>query len=217
MRDRLARHRQRALAGDFGRRRVFRYVARFEPSHHDFADACRCKRGDFGLADQRTLLEDKTGLADRMHRDGAFGFRNRHRPKLHATSSRAFFWPWRSLAVTSPMMEIAISGGDTAPMSRPIGAWMRASAASPEALLFQPFETAAVRFSGTECADVEAVTSECVQERRIVDLRIVRQRDERGVAIDAAVAAMRCPAIRRSPSRRGTARAMQRPCAGRRW
>ncbi len=62
-----------------------------------------------------------------MHRDGAFGLRYRHRPKFHDTSSRAFFSPWRSRAVISPMIEIAISDGDTAPMSRPIGAWMRAA------------------------------------------------------------------------------------------
>ena len=36
----------------------------------------------------------------------------------------------RSEATISPMIETAISAGLTAPMSSPIGAWIRASAAS---------------------------------------------------------------------------------------
>ena len=61
-----------------------------------------------------------------MHRDAALGLRHRHRTELHA----AFSGDCRSRAVISPMIATAISDGDTAPMSSPIGAWMRASAAS---------------------------------------------------------------------------------------
>ena len=65
-----------------------------------------------------------------MHRNAAFRLADRDGAELHDTSSRSAFAPSRSRAVISPMMATAISGGDTAAMSSPIGAWMRASAAS---------------------------------------------------------------------------------------
>ena len=50
--------------------------------------------------------------------DAALGLGGSDRPELH----RGFSAPSRSDAVISPMIETAISGGDTAPIARPIGA-----------------------------------------------------------------------------------------------
>src|SRR5206468_1633266 len=84
------------------------------------------QRRDLGLADQRALLEHHAVLADRMHRDGAFGFARRNAPELHRLPSGVR----RSRDVISPMIATAISGGEIAPMGRPIGAWMRESCSS---------------------------------------------------------------------------------------
>ena len=83
------------------------------------------------------------------------------------------------------MIATAISGGDTAPIGSPIGAWMRASFSSLAPCSFQPLDAPAVGFARAERADVEAVALERMQQRRIVDLRVVGQRDERRVAVDA--------------------------------
>ena len=75
-----------------------------------------------------------------------------HRP---APSDRSGFL--RSAATISPMIETAISAGLTAPMSRPIGAWMRASAASSKPSRAHPLEPSRVRLPRAERADVEAL------------------------------------------------------------
>ena len=82
------------------------------------------------------------------------------------------------------MMETAISAGDTAPMSRPIGAWMRASAASVTPCALSRSTRRRMGLPRAERADIETVARQRVQQRRIVDLRIVGQRDEGGVAVD---------------------------------
>ncbi len=82
------------------------------------------------------------------------------------------------------MMATAISAGDTAPMARPIGAWMRASRASVMPGCFQPLDAPGMRLPRAERADIEAVARERVRERRVVDLGIVRERDKGGVAVD---------------------------------
>src|SRR5262249_59063650 len=118
------------LAGDrrrdLGRGRVLRHVAGLDPRHDDLGDAGGLKRGYFGLADQGAFLQDEAALADRMHSNAALSLGHRHRAELHA----AFSADCRSSAGISPMMATAISEGDTAPICSPIGAWMRASAAS---------------------------------------------------------------------------------------
>src|SRR5262249_4336858 len=112
--------------GDLGRGRVLRHVAGLDPRHDDLGDAGGLKRGDLGLADQGAFLQDEAALADRMHSNAALSLGHWHRAELHA----AFSADCRSSAVISPMMATAISEGDTAPICNPIGAWMRASAAS---------------------------------------------------------------------------------------
>ena len=82
------------------------------------------------------------------------------------------------------MIETAISDGDTAPIASPIGAWMRAMSALLGALRLQPLAALGVGLPRAERADIEAVALEGVQQRRIVDLGIMRHRDERRVVID---------------------------------
>src|SRR5262249_436659 len=123
-----------ALAGDrrrdLRRRLILRNIAGLEPRHHDLADPARLQGGDLVPPDDGALLEREAGLADRVHSDAVLGLANRHRTELHDTSSRAPFAPWRGRAVFSPMIAPAVSGGDPAEMSSPIGAWMRARSAS---------------------------------------------------------------------------------------
>ena len=97
---------------------VFRHVARLQPRHCDRGDAGCRQRRDLGIADHGALLEHEAALADRMDDDAALGLGGSDRSELH----RVFSAPSRSDAVTSPMIETAISGGDTAPIARPMGA-----------------------------------------------------------------------------------------------
>ncbi len=122
--------------GDLRRGGVLGNVARLAARHHDFGDPGGLERGDLGLTDHRALLQHEAALADRMNRDCALGFADRYRAELHEAFSSTCSGCCRSRAVISPMIATAISAGDTAPMSSPIGAWMRPSAASakPSAL-----------------------------------------------------------------------------------
>ena len=120
--------------GDLGRRGVFGDVAGLEPRHDEVLDAGGFERRDLGGADQRAFFEHQRALADGVHggarRRASFGAtapnfmtrppRRRARP---AASSR-------SRSVICAMIATAISAGETAPMSSPIGAWMRAMSAS---------------------------------------------------------------------------------------
>ena len=109
--------------GDLGRGLVLRDVARLEPRHHDLLDAGRLQRRDLRGPDQRALLEHERALADGVDGGGALGVPRRDRAELHEALPHD--GSWRSRCVISPMMATAISDGDTAPMSSPIGAWMR--------------------------------------------------------------------------------------------
>src|SRR5262249_33125447 len=97
-----------------------------EAGHRDLGNPGDLHGGNLGRGGARALLEHEAAPADRMHRDAALGFGGGHRAKLHDFASAP-----RSRAAISPLLGTAISGGDTAPIFRPIGAWMRASAASP--------------------------------------------------------------------------------------
>ena len=79
----------RDRGGDLGGRDVLRDVTRLEPRHDDLGHLGGFERGDLGLADQRALLEHHAVLADRMHRDRAFGFARRNRAELHRLPSAA--------------------------------------------------------------------------------------------------------------------------------
>ena len=65
-----------------------------------------------------------------MREDRALSFVDWRQAEFHAAALSARSGFLRSEATISPMIDTAISAGLTAPMSRPIGAWMRASAAS---------------------------------------------------------------------------------------
>src|SRR5262249_35007873 len=123
-----------ALAGDrrrdLRRRLILRNIARLEPRHHDLADPARLQGGDLVPPDDGALLEREAGLAVRLHSAAVLALATRPRTEFHDTSSRGALALWRSRAVISPMIATAISGGDTAEMSSPIGAWMRARSAS---------------------------------------------------------------------------------------
>ena len=142
------------------------------------------ERLDFGSADRGAFLQHQRALPQRMHGDAANRVGRTGGTEFHAACTFAVSFGSRSSAVISAMIETAISDGDTAPMESPIGAWMRAMSASVSALRLQPFDALGVRFSRAERADIEAVALKRVQQRRVVDLGIVRHRDERRVVID---------------------------------
>ena len=110
--------------------------------------------------------------ADRVRRTGGTEF--------HA----AFSFGNRSCAVISAMIETAISDGDTAPIGQTDRRMNARDIGIRGALRLQPFAALGMGLSRAERADIEAVALEGVQQRRIVDLGIMRHRDERGVVID---------------------------------
>src|SRR5205814_122872 len=92
-------------------------------------DAGLLQRGHLGSTNGRAFLEHQRTLAQRVHGHAADRLAGTGRAELHAACSFSLGGR-RSCAVISAMMETAISDGDTAPMSSPIGAWIRAMSAS---------------------------------------------------------------------------------------
>ena len=76
------------------------------------------------------LLEREAVNPDRVRENGALSLLDWRWAEFHAAALSARSGFLRSEATISPMIETAISAGLTAPISSPIGAWMRASAAS---------------------------------------------------------------------------------------
>ena len=66
-----------------------------------------------------------------------------------------------------------------------------------EALRAHPLEPPGVRLRRPERADVEAIASERDRERRVVDLRIVGEQADRGVAVGRLRLRAARPAIAR--------------------
>ena len=116
--------------GELQRRLVFIDVARLEPRRHDALHAGRHERQLPLAGDNVALLERDSVNPNAMREDGALGLLDRRRAEFHAAALSARNGFLRSEATISPMIDTAISAGLTAPMSSPIGAWMRASAAS---------------------------------------------------------------------------------------
>ena len=83
----------------------------------------------------------------------------------------------------SARIESAVSGGEMAPMSRPQGPWIRSSASFRHAGSEQPLAPSRLRGSAAERADVERVRLERGLQGREVELLVVRQDDDRRVAI----------------------------------
>src|ERR1043165_5621309 len=112
--------------GDLGSGGILGDTARLEPRHDDLGNMRGLERGNLRRADARAFLEREAVLADGVHRNRALGLARGNGAEFHRLPSAVS----RSRAVISPMMATAISGGETAPMASPIGAWMRASCAS---------------------------------------------------------------------------------------
>ena len=98
---------------------VFRHVTALEFRDHDLQNTGRFQRLDLGWADQRALLEHQRVLANGVHRGRTQRLVRRDRAEFHAASV------CRNCAVISPMIATAISAGEIAPISSPIGEWMR--------------------------------------------------------------------------------------------
>src|SRR5581483_5778779 len=107
---------------------VFRNLARLEPHDDDFLNPRLVQRLYLGGSDRRAFLEHQRALTQGMNGDAADGISRTGRAKFHAATS--FSWPIRKVAVISAMIATAISEGDTAPIERPMGAWMRARSLS---------------------------------------------------------------------------------------
>ena len=143
----------------------------------------------------------------------ALGDRNRAKFQGAALSERSGFL--RRAAIISPMIDTAISAGLTAPMSRPIGAWMRASAASSKPAAAHALQALGVGFPGAERADVEAVRAQrCVPgaDRRSSDHG---SEGDGGVAIERRRLQRFVGPLREHRRRRESARASRRRCADR--
>ncbi len=104
--------------GNRGGRVILRHIARIEPRHHDIGNAGDLERRDMSRIDHRALLQDEFALSNGVHGSCADRIFRRDGSEFHA----AFSGTCRRRAVISAMMETAISGGDTAPISSPIGA-----------------------------------------------------------------------------------------------
>ena len=76
------------------------------------------------------LLEGDAVNPHGMRQHRALGLLDWRRAEFHAAALSERNGFLRSEATISPMIDTAISAGLTAPMSSPIGAWMRLSAAS---------------------------------------------------------------------------------------
>ncbi len=111
---------QRAERGGGG---VLADIVRLEPRDGDGAAAAVLDGFDVGGAQDPALLEGELAVAQRVGEDSAGALFDREFGEDHRVG-----WPWRA-AVNCARTEIAISAGDLAPMARPAGPWMRASAA----------------------------------------------------------------------------------------
>ncbi len=142
------------------------------------------ERRDLGRADRGAFLEHQQALPQRMHGDAANRVGRTGGTELHAACSFAVSSAAAARAVISAMIETAISDGDTAPMRKPDRRMDARDVGIRRALRLQPLRSLGVGLSRAQCADIEAIAFEGVQQRRIVDLGIVRHRDERRVMID---------------------------------
>src|SRR5579871_2125573 len=115
--------------GEFHRRLVLADVAGFEPRSYHAAHASPGQRRPALACKGVALLERDAVDPDAMREDRALGLLDGRWAEFHAAALSARSGFLRSEATISPIIETAISAGLTAPMSRPIGAWMRDSAA----------------------------------------------------------------------------------------
>ena len=86
------------------------------------------------------------------------------------------------------MIESAVSSAVSAPRSSPIGAEIRCQLGLVDALGHQPLAAALLRAAGAHRADVGGLGAQRDDQRRVVELRVVREDGDRGRAVDAAEA-----------------------------
>ena len=116
--------------GELQRRLVFIDIARLEPRRHDALHASRIK-SQLPLASENVALFVRDPINPHaMREDRALCLFDWRRAEFHAATLSERNGFLRSEATISPMIDTAISAGLTAPMSSPIGAWMRDSVAS---------------------------------------------------------------------------------------
>ena len=128
-----------------------------EARRHDARHARRRQRSP-ALAGQGVALLELGAVDPHPVRENrALGFLDWRQAEFHAAALSARNGFLRNEATISPMIETAISAGLTAPMSSPIGAWIRASAASSKPLGPHALDPLGVRLSRAERADVEAI------------------------------------------------------------
>ncbi len=126
--DAVARHRR----GNARCRFVLRDVVLVETRDHDFLDACLLQRCHLGEADDGAFFKHKRALTYGVNRNAAESIFRFNGTEFHAADFvlSGVSAGSRSLAVISAMIATAISDGETAPICRPIGAWIRASDSS---------------------------------------------------------------------------------------
>ncbi len=105
----------------------------------------------------------------------------------------------RRTATISAMMESAISGAVTASMFRPTGPLDARQRGVVVAEFAQPLQPRGMGAAGAERADVEGLRLQRAVQRRVVQLRIVRQGDDGGAAVRAAARPSPRPARRWRP------------------
>ena len=116
--------------GQLERRLVFAYVARLQPRRHDALHARRPKGQPLLEGKGVALFQREAADPHAMRQHGVLGLLDWRLAEFHAAALSERNGFLRSEATISPMIDTAISAGLTAPMSSPIGAWMRDSAAS---------------------------------------------------------------------------------------
>ena len=85
-------------------------------------------------------------------------------------------------------MEMAISAGVRAPIGTPTGPWSSIELLGCHTRGAQSGEPRAVRFSAAQATDIEGARAKGDQQRRIVELRIVRERHHRRALVRAQLA-----------------------------
>src|SRR3954463_5149362 len=105
---------------------VFGNIARFEPDRDEGLDAGLLQAHRDFRSDEGPFLHQHLARPHAVGRQRPDRFLEWNLPELHAERLRSL----RRLATISARIETAISAGETAPISRPMGAWIRARSAS---------------------------------------------------------------------------------------
>ena len=105
--------------------RILVDVVGVEPGHRHRGDARRCERHEIGRRESPPFAQPRRAGRERMGEDRALGFGTGTGPNRISAGSPGR----RRRSVIWARIATAISAGTLAPMSAPIGAWIRAIAA----------------------------------------------------------------------------------------